>query len=117
MAAALGKPKPPKPPAPRLGKDDPMLLNSGHNAVTPIAIPKGTEALRFLAAEDAHISVEFHGQAEVRDMTLSWAAGSLRAMQPPARYRPCASYRRRSSPGATLLPAPSSLPPTPRWTP
>lgn len=83
MAAALGRPKSPVPvtPVPALIAEDPMLLNKGAGAVTPIAIPDTAKSLRFLAADSAELEVEFHGSAAAR-RSITWAAGS-HSLTPP----------------------------------
>ena len=86
MKSALGKHHPkPRPKKPKLKREGPMLLNSGAGAVTPVAIPEGVTALRFCAAGTAELSVEFHGQADILAVALSWAgAEGSRIASPPA---------------------------------
>jgi hypothetical protein len=69
-------------PAPVTVPGDPMLLNTGAGAVTPIAIPDTAKSLRFLAAGTAELSVTFHGAAP-QALSLSWAGGS-HSLTPPA---------------------------------
>lgn len=69
------------PPAAAVQKEEPMLLNKGAGAMTPIAIPKGATGLRFVAAGDALLHVEFHGHG-AREVRLTWAAGSHRLAAP-----------------------------------
>jgi GH25 family lysozyme M1 (1,4-beta-N-acetylmuramidase) len=61
--------------------EDAVLLNRGQGAVTPVAIPKSADSLRFLAAGTAELEVTFHGSA-AQDVSLSWAAGS-HSLTPP----------------------------------
>jgi hypothetical protein len=68
-------------PSPASPKEDPMLLNRGNGAETPIAIPKGTAALRFVPSGTAEIRVEFHGKG-AQQLNLSWGAGSHRVDVP-----------------------------------
>ena len=87
IAKAIRAGEPPKPPKPKpkLRREGPMLLNSGAGAATPVAIPEGVTALRFCAAGTAELSVEFHGQADILAVALSWAgAEGSRIASPPA---------------------------------
>lgn len=69
-------------PSPASPKDDAvMLLNRGNGAETPIAIPKGSSALRFVPSGTAEIRVEFHGKG-AQQLNLSWGAGSHRVDVP-----------------------------------
>jgi hypothetical protein len=63
--------------------EDPMLLNKGTGAVTPVAIPDTAKSLRFLAAGTAELEVTFHGSPP-QALVLSWAGGS-HSLIPPAR--------------------------------
>lgn len=68
----------PPPVAAGLRKDDVMLLNKDSGAQTPISIPEGSKALRFVAAaEGAAVFVQFHGHT-ARQLNLSWEGGSER---------------------------------------
>jgi hypothetical protein len=58
-----------------------MILNRGNGAETPMAIPKGSKALRFVSGSAAVVRVEFHGHA-ARQVNLSWSAGSHREVVP-----------------------------------
>ena len=70
MKTAIGRP------APRLAiLEDPMLLE-GKNIPIPVAIPDGTRALRFVAAESADVRVVFHAENGTRTVSLSWPDGS-----------------------------------------
>jgi len=70
MKTAIGRP------APRLAiLEDPMLLE-GKNIPIPVAIPDGTRALRFVAAESADVRVVFHAENGTRMVSLSWPDGS-----------------------------------------
>lgn len=79
----LPEPAPAKPakPAPVTIPGDPMLLNKGAGALTPIAIPDTASSLRFLAAGTAQLSVQFHGSV-TQPLSLSWAGGS-HSLTPP----------------------------------
>lgn len=81
MSAALGKRTDPSPPAAAVQKEEPMLLNKGAGAMTPVAIPRGATGLRFVSAGDALLHVEFHGHG-AREVRLTWASGSHRLAAP-----------------------------------
>lgn len=69
------------PVAAALKGDQIMLLNKGAGAMTPVAMPRGARALRFAAAGDAELRVEFHGHG-AKEVSLTWAAGSHRVVAP-----------------------------------
>lgn len=71
----------PHPVAAALKGDQIMLLNKGAGAMTPVAMPRGARALRFAAAGDAELRVEFHGHG-AKEISLTWAAGSHRVVAP-----------------------------------
>jgi GH25 family lysozyme M1 (1,4-beta-N-acetylmuramidase) len=66
MAAALGVP----PAAPRLLEDS-MLVNSGANADTPVALPNGAKSVRLAAISPTTVHVQFTG-SQVQKLGLSW---------------------------------------------
>jgi hypothetical protein len=43
--------------------EEPMLLNKGAGARTPMALPDGTAKVRFFASQDGTISVDLRKQA------------------------------------------------------
>lgn len=75
MKAALGKPAPKPKPAPRR---EPVQLNTGPGAVTPIAFRDGETKARFFPASGDHVSlsVEFNGHP-AESVTLTGGAGAV----------------------------------------
>lgn len=69
-------PHEPKPPAPATLLEDPMLLNRGAGAITPVALPSSCTKVRFFTAVGV-ASIEWQLVGEVaHPLAVSWASGS-----------------------------------------
>lgn len=73
MRAAIGKAAPPKP---RLAPEEPMLLNRGAGAVTPVSVPTGCTSLRLYCAGLADLEWSLVGEP-VHSLALTPASSEV----------------------------------------